>query len=136
MNEAAVRAVLRAHFERGEPSEYVQLKDVALVLEAEHPSCHQRLCCKAGTRVPNNEALAVVVSHVTGLQVRNAQVTMTGQVKVRGPIRGFRKVRCASCPLPWHSGPMAHGLPKGEIKEQMINFGPKFVHLHIRYADA
>ena len=123
MNEAAVRAVLRAHFERGEPSEYVQLKDVALVLEAEHPSCHQRLCCKAGTRVPNNEALAVVVSHVTGLQVRNAQVTMTGQVKVRGPIRGFRKVRCASCPLPWHSGPMAHGLVERNLERDCGGWG-------------
>ena len=91
-NEAAVRAVLHAHFEHGEPSEYVQLKDVAAVLEAEHPYCHQHLCFKTGTRVPNNEALASVVSRVTGLQVRNAQVTMAGQVKVRGPIQGFRKV--------------------------------------------
>ena len=92
-NEAAVRAVLHAHFEHGEPGEYVQLKDVAAVLEAEHPYCHQHLCFKTGTRVPNNEALASVVSRVTGLQVRNAQVTMAGQVKVRGPIQGYRKVR-------------------------------------------
>lgn len=84
--------MLHAHFEHGEPSEYVQLKDVAAVLEAEHPYCHQHLCFKTGTRVPNNEALASVVSRVTGLQVRNAQVTMAGQVKVRGPIQGFRKV--------------------------------------------
>ena len=88
-----MRAVLHAHFDHGEPSEYVQLKDVAMVLKAEHPYCHQHLCYKAGTRVPNNEALAAVVSLVTGLQVRNAQVTMARQVKVRGPIKGYRKVR-------------------------------------------
>ena len=71
----------------------LQLKDVAAVLEAEHPYCHQHLCFKTGTKVPNNETLASVVSRVTGLQVRNAQVTMAGQVKVRGPIQGYRKVR-------------------------------------------
>ena len=92
-NEAAVRAVLLAHFERGEPGEYVQLKDVAVALEAQHPSCHRRLCFKAGTRLPNNEALAAVVSRVTGLQVRNAQATLSGHVKVRGLIKGYRKVR-------------------------------------------
>ena len=92
-NEAAVRAVLLAHFERGEPGDYVQLKDVAVALEAQHPSCHRRLCFKAGTRLPNNEALAAVVSRVTGLQVRNAQATLSGHVKVRGLIKGYRKVR-------------------------------------------
>ncbi|KAL3908795.1 MAG: hypothetical protein SGPRY_009659 [Prymnesium sp.] len=34
VNEAAVRAILDAHFERGEPIDYVQLKDVAAVQEA------------------------------------------------------------------------------------------------------
>ena len=92
-NEAVVRAVLLAHFERGEPGDYVQLKDVAVALEAQHPSCHRRLCFKAGTRLPNNEALAAVVSRVTGLQVRNAQATLSGHVKVRGLIKGYRKVR-------------------------------------------
>lgn len=92
-NEAAVRAVLLAHFERGEPGDYVQLKDVAVALEAHHPSCHRRLCFKAGTRLPNNEALAAVVSRGTGLQVRNAQVTLSGHVKVRGLIKDYRKVR-------------------------------------------
>ena len=38
----------------------------------------RRLCFKAGTRLPNNEALAAMVSRVTGLQVRNAQVTLSG----------------------------------------------------------
>ena len=96
VDEVTVRTVFHAHFERGESADYVQLKDVAEVLEAHQPTCHQRLCYKTGTRVPSNEALAVLVSRVTGLQVRNAQVTMSGQVKVRGPIRGFRKVRLAA----------------------------------------
>jgi hypothetical protein len=56
--------VLFAHFERGEPGDYVQLKDVAMTLETYHPYCHQHLCFKAGTRVPNNEALAAVVTRV------------------------------------------------------------------------
>ena len=96
VDEVTVRTVFHAHFERGGSADYVQLKDVAEVLEAHQPTCHQRLCYKTGTRVPSNEALAVVVSRVTGLQVQNAQVTMSGQVKVRGPIRGFRKVRLAA----------------------------------------
>ena len=95
MDEATVRAVFYAHFERGEPADYVQLKDVAVLLEV-HPTCHQHLCYKAGMRVPSNEALATVVSRVAGVNVRNVQVTMPGQVKVRGPIKGFRKVRPAA----------------------------------------
>ena len=95
MDEATVRAVFYAHFERGEPVDYVQLKDVAVLLQV-HPTCHQRLCYKAGTWVPTNEALATVVSRVAGVNVRNVQVTMPGQVKIRGPIKGFRKVRPAA----------------------------------------
>ena len=114
--------MLLAHFERGEPGDYVQLKDVAVALEAQHPSCHRRLCFKAGTRLPNNEALAAVVSRVTGLQVRNAQATLSGHVKVRGPIRGYRKVRAVrvpSLPLPspplvwWPCGPVERGWEAG-----------------------
>ena len=87
-----VHALLGTHFERGEKEDYVQLKDVAALLGAHHPDCHARLCLKAGTRVPSNEALAATVSRVLGRKVRNEQVTLPGQVKARGPIRGFRKV--------------------------------------------
>ena len=61
--------------------------------------------------MPNNEALASVVSRVTGLQVRNAQVTMAGQVKVRGPIQGFRKVHAvlAASHAPWPCGLVERG---------------------------
>ena len=97
-----MRTVFHAHFECGTPVDYVQLKDVAVALEAHHPTCHQRLCYKAGTRVPSNDTLATVVSRVAGVDVRNAQVTMPGQVKVRGPIKGFRKV-CAWPPGPAHA---------------------------------
>ena len=54
-------------------------------------SCYQELCFKTGTRVQNFEALAACVSRVTGLDMRNKQITMSGQVKVRGPIVGYRK---------------------------------------------
>ena len=91
-DDEAVRALLGAHFERGDAEDYVQLKDVTALLEAHHPDCHARLCLKAGTRVPSNEALAAAVSRVLGRKVRNEQVTLPGQVKARGPIRGFRKV--------------------------------------------
>ena len=91
-DDEAVRALLGTHFERGGAEDYVQLKDVAALLETHHPDCHQRLCLKAGTRVPSNEALAAAVSRVLGRKVRNEQVTLPGQVKARGPIRGFRKV--------------------------------------------
>ena len=91
-DDEAVRALLGTQFERGDTEDYVQLKDVAALLEAHHPDCHARLCLKAGTRVPSNEALAAAVSRVLGRKVRNEQVTLAGQVKARGPIRGFRKV--------------------------------------------
>ena len=91
-DDEAVRALLGTQFERGDAEDYVQLKDVAALLEAHHPDCHARLCLKAGTRVPSNEALAAAVSRVLGRKVRNEQVTLPGQVKARGPIRGFRKV--------------------------------------------
>ena len=91
-DDEAVRALLGAQFERGDAEDYVQLKDVAALLEAHHPDCHARLCLKAGTRVPSNEALAAAVSRALGRKVRNEQVTLPGQVKARGPIRGFRKV--------------------------------------------
>ena len=95
-DDEAVRALLGTQFERGDAEDYVQLKDVAALLEAHHPDCHARLCLKAGTRVSSNEALAAAVSRVLGRKVRNEQVTLPGQVKARGPIRGFRKV----CGLP------------------------------------
>ena len=91
-DDEAVRALLGAHFERGDAEDYVQLKDVAALLEAHHPDCHARLCLKAGTRVPSNEALAATVSRVLGRKVRNEQVTLPGQVKARAPILGLRKV--------------------------------------------
>ena len=91
-DDEAVRALLGTHFERGDTEDYVQLKDVAALLGAHHPDCHARLCLKAGTLVASNEALAVAVSRVLGRKVRNKQVTLPGQVKARGPIRGFRKV--------------------------------------------
>ena len=91
-DDEAVRALLGAHFERGDAEDYVQLKDVAALLEAHHPDCHARLCLKAGTRVPSNEALAAAVSRVLGRKVRNEQVTLPGQVKARAPILGLRKV--------------------------------------------
>ena len=87
-----MRALLGAHFEPGDAADYVQLKDVAALLEAHHPDCHARLCLKAGTRVPSNEALAATVSRVLGRKVRNEQVTLPGQVKARAPILGLRKV--------------------------------------------
>jgi hypothetical protein len=91
-----VRAVFFAHYERGAPADYVQLKDVAVALKALNPACHQRLCYKVGTQVPCNEALAAVLSRVVGAEVRNVQVTLPGQVKVRGPVRGFRKLQADS----------------------------------------
>ena len=91
-DDEAVRALLGTQFQRGDAEDYVQLKDVAALLEAHHPDCHARLCLKTGTRVPSNEALAAAVSRVLGRKVRNEQVTLPGQVKARGPIRGFRKV--------------------------------------------
>ncbi|EOD04507.1 hypothetical protein EMIHUDRAFT_446562 [Emiliania huxleyi CCMP1516] len=91
-DDEAVRALLGTQFERGDAEDYVQLKDVAALLEAHHPDCHARLYLKTGTRVPSNEALAATVSRVLGRKVRNEQVTLPGQVKARGPIRGFRKV--------------------------------------------
>ena len=95
-DEAAVRAVFFAHYERGAPADYVQLKDVAVALKALDPACHQRLCYKVGTQVTCNEALAAVLSRVVGVEVRNVQVTLPGQVKVRGPVRGFRKLQADS----------------------------------------
>ena len=91
-DDEAVRALLGTQFERGDAEDYVQLKDVAALLEAHHPDCHARLCLKAGTRVPSNEALAAAVSRVLGRKVRNEQVTLPGQVKARAPILGLRKV--------------------------------------------
>ena len=57
-DDEAVRALLGTQFERGDAEDYVQLKDVAALLETHHSDCHARLCLKAGTRVPSNEALA------------------------------------------------------------------------------
>ena len=91
-DDEAVRALLGTQFERGDAEDYVQLKDVTALLEAHHPDCHARLCLKAGTRVPSNEALAATVSRVLGRKVRNEQVTLPGQVKARAPILGLRKV--------------------------------------------
>ena len=62
-DEAAVRAVFFAHYERGAPADYVQLKDVAVALKALDPACHQRMCYKVGTQVTCNEALAAVCGH-------------------------------------------------------------------------
>ena len=44
VDEVTVRTVFHAHFERGGSADYVQLKDVAEVLEVHQPTCHQRLC--------------------------------------------------------------------------------------------
>ena len=107
-DDESVRALLGAQFERGDAEDYVQLKDVAALLEAHHPDCHARLCLKAGTRVPSNEALAATVSRVLGLKVRNEQVTLPGQVKARGPIRGFRKV----CAYPEATPRVPRGYPE------------------------
>ena len=107
-DDESVRALLGAQFERGDAEDYVQLKDVAALLEAHHPDCHARLCLKAGTRVPSNEALAATVSRVLGLKVRNEQVTLPGQVKARGPIRGFRKV----CAYPEATPRLPRGYPE------------------------
>ena len=66
-------------------------------------SCYQELCFKTGTRVQNFEALAACVSRVTGLDVRNKQITMSGQVKVRGPIVGYRKGTALAAPTAMES---------------------------------
>ena len=80
-NSALICAALDGH-----------LSCVTALLEAHHPDCHARLCLKAGTRVPSNEALAAAVSRVLARKVRNEQVTLPGQVKARAPILGLRKV--------------------------------------------
>ena len=58
-DDEAVRALLGAHFERGDAEDYVQLKDVTALLEAHHPDCHARLCLKAGTRVLSKSMLCL-----------------------------------------------------------------------------
>ena len=99
-DDEAVRALLGTQFQRGDAEDYVQLKDVAALLEAHHPDCHARLCLKAGTRVPSNEALAAAVSRATGSLVRNEQVKLSKNRRARGPIMGFRKVRNEQVTLP------------------------------------
>lgn len=100
-DDEAVRALLGTQFERGDAEDYVQLKDVAALLEAHHPDCHARLCLKAGTRVPSNEALAAAPdgarergSVEAGAVLRVPAVTLCGwrwvaPPAVRGPLSGL-----------------------------------------------
>ena len=83
------RSLFEAHFERGGPADYVQLKDLAALLRTHHLACHARMCFKPGTLVASNEALAAALSEA-GVEVRLGNVTLPGGKQARGVVRGYR----------------------------------------------
>lgn len=90
---------VRVLLERGGVADYVQLKDLAVVLAKRAPACYARLCFKPGTLVASNAALVAAVGRVAGVQVRAGPATLPGGVQARGVLRGYRIVTETPCSM-------------------------------------